>query len=207
MARPRPRIIISFELPSEIRSGFPLLLDKVKKHIVRESIRSAILPVRNALKAKVMTLPQQSDQSTGATARAIDSKYKNSISDPFRFYGIVGVNRKHIEAVVPEASPVYRNSLQRQVAFGIKRRSRTGRVTSTRNKRREVRSTHKKYIGKLRKRWPNKYLHLWEYGFANKRGARFAGHHFFSAVKAATESQARAIFTEKVLYHFKKAMS
>jgi len=207
MARQRPRIVISFDLPSEIRNGFPSLLDKVKKHIVREAIRSAILPVRSALKAQVLTMPQQSDQSTGATARAVSSKYANSKTDPFRFYGIVGIDNKHIEAVIPEPSPKYRNSLQRQVAFGTKRRRRNGTVVSTRNKRREVRSTHGKYVGKLSKRWPARYLHLWEYGFSTKRGARFAGHHFFSLVFRNNESKARAIFREKVLYHFQKAMS
>ena len=229
MVRPRPRIVISFELPSEIRNGFPSLLEKVQKHIVREAIRSALLPVRNALKAKVMSLPNISDQSSGATSRALSSKYGNSIRDPFRFYGIIGVDNKHIEAITPERSPVYASARHRQVAFGVKRRMKNGRLTlSKRNQRREVRSTIKRNISALQKRWPARYLHLWENGFTHRtstisktevasgradKGRKsfdtrksFPGRHYFQIVKRSTEGQARAIFKEKVLSHFRRAM-
>jgi hypothetical protein len=184
-------------------------MEKVQKHIVREAIRSALLPTRNALKAKIMSLPNIRDQSSGATARALTSKYSNSKSNPFRFYGIIGVDNKHIEAISPEPSPMYASALQRQVAFGVKRRLRNGRITlSRRNQRREVRSSLNKYVTKLRKRWPARYLHLWEYGFTHRnRITRFKGRNYFSLVRKETESEARAIFTQKVLHHFKKAMS
>ena len=208
MARPRPRIVISFELPSEIRNGFPSLIEKVQKHIVREAIRSAMLPARNALKAKVMSLPNISDQSSGATGRALTSKYANSKSNPFRFYGIIGVDNKHLEAIAPERSKVYANTRHLQVAFGVKRRLKNGRVTlSRRNQRREVRSTIKRNIGALQKRWPARYLHLWENGFTHRsKKSSFAGRHFFSLVRKETEGQVKAIFKEKILSHFKKAM-
>lgn len=209
MARPRPRIVISFELPSEIRNGFPSLIEKVQKHIVREAIRSALLPTRNALKSKVMSLPNISNQSSGATGRALTSKYANSKSNPFRFYGIIGVDNKHLEAITPERSPVYASARHRQVAFGVKRRLKNGRVTlSRRNQRREVRSTIKRNIGALQKRWPARYLHLWEYGFTHRsKKSTFSGRGYFALVRKETEGQARAIFKEKILSHFKKAMS
>lgn len=213
MAKKRTQIIMQFVLPTEIRDGFPKLLDKMKKHVIREAIRSAMLPAKNSLKAKVLGLASSSRQSSGATARAITSKYKQHKSYEYVFYGIVGVNRKLKEAIAPETSPDY-SPAQRQVSFGIKRRLRNGaEVFSKRYPRKEVKSTLRKKTGTLRLRWPNKYWHLLNYGFsatdrkgpwAGRRTRSFKGHNFIEQVRSETQAEAQQIFRAKVLEHFKR---
>ncbi|MFK5283506.1 hypothetical protein ACI3PL_28425, partial [Lacticaseibacillus paracasei] len=69
-----------------------------------------------------MGLPRISKQSSGATYRALVAKYKNSRSNPDRFYGIIGVNNKYIEATTLEKSPVFNKTIQRQVSFGVRQK-------------------------------------------------------------------------------------
>jgi hypothetical protein len=63
-----------------------------------------------------------------------------------------------------------------------------------------------KSVGGLKKRWPARYLHLWEAGFthASKKSV-FPGHQFFAKTKQETEAKAKEIFRTKVLEHFRKA--
>lgn len=210
MAR-RPRISIRFVLPKEIQDGFPDLLDKVQKHIVRQSIRSAIIPARNALKAKYIGLLASSRQSSGATLRSITTKVRNVNTAPFVFYGIVGVNRKVIEYFDPtRKSPEFPDAMMRQVNFGVKARIVNGVQTFTRSQpRREVKSGLRRRYGvtnmQKRIRKPNKYLHLTEYGFNGPGDRSFSGHRFVTKSKQETETQAQTIFTEKVFYHFRRA--
>lgn len=213
MAKRRTQIVMQFVLPTEIRDGFPKLLDKLKKHVIREAIRSAMLPAKNSLKAKVLGIATNSRQSSGATARAITSKYKQHKQYEYVFYGIVGVNRKLKEAIAPEVSPEFAPR-QRQVSFGIKRRLRSGaEVFSKRYPRKEVKSTLRKKTGRLRLRWPNKYWHLINYGFsatdrkgpwAGVRTRSFPGYNFIEQVRSETQAEAQQIFKAKVIEHFKR---
>jgi len=150
----------------------------------------------------------------------------DSVNNPDRFYGIIGVNNKYIEATTLEKSPLYNKAIQRQVSFGIrqKRTADDGSVIySKRYPRGDVRSRLRKKVfgpksvGGLKKRWPARYLHLWEAGFKHKLSALsdekkkkgrtygFEGHHFFAKTKQETEAKAKEIFRTKVLEHFRKA--
>lgn len=220
-----PRVIIQFNLPAEVANGFPKLIDKVRRHIVRQAIRSALVPVKNNLKTKLMSLPSETQQSSGATLRALTSKYANSKRNPDRFYGIVGINRKLWEYFDPtDKSPVYKNAKMRQVNFGIKtnRFNDDGSAIYSKKWRpKEVKSTLKRNYGVKgglrsphRKRRPNNYWHLVESGFsatdtkgpwAGKRTRVFGGHHFVQRTYTETRSQAVQIFEAKVVDHFRKA--
>jgi len=212
----KPFFSIKFDMPAEVINGFPKFVGTLRRHIVRQALRSALLPSRNSLKSKLMALPRESKQSSGATYRALISKYKNARSNPDRFYGIIGVNNKYIEATTLEKSPEYSRAIQRQVSFGV-RQKRTAddgsAVYSKRYPRGEVRSRLRKKVfgpksfGGLKKRWPARYLHLWEAGFNHARsGKAFTGHNYFAKTKAETEAKAKEIFRTKVLEHFRKAL-
>lgn len=160
-----------------------------------------------------MGLRSSSRQSTGATYRSITSKYKNARNNPDRFYGIIGVNRKLIEAMTPEKSQI-RNSPHRQISFGIKTKRRNddgSPIFSRKYPRQEVRSYYRRRVTRLRKRQPSKYLHLIEFGFSatdskgpwkGKRTRSFPGHRFIQKAQQATEAEARAIFEQKIREHF-----
>jgi hypothetical protein len=211
----KPFFSIKFDMPAEVINGFPKFVGTLRRHIVRQALRSALLPSRNSLKSKLMALPRQSKQSSGATYRALISKYRNARNNPDRFYGIIGVNNKYIEATTLEKSPLYNKAIQRQVSFGI-RQKRTAddgsAIYSRRYPRGDVRSRLRKKVfgpksvGGLKKRWPARYLHLWEAGFTHASGkTSFIGRRYFAATKRETEDKAKAIFRTKVLEHFRKA--
>jgi hypothetical protein len=202
-------------MPTEVLNGFPKFVGTLRRHIVRQALRAALAPSRTVLKSKLMALPRQSKQSSGATYRALVAKYKNARNNPDRFYGIIGVNNKYIEATTLEKSPEYSKAIQRQVSFGIrqKRTADDGSVIySKRYPRGDVRSRLRKKVfgpksvGGLKKRWPARYLHLWEAGFthASKKSV-FPGHQFFAKTKEETQAKAKEIFRTKVLEHFRKA--
>ena len=213
----KPFFVIKFNMPKEVLNGFPQFVGTVRRHIVRQALRSALLPSRTSLKAKLMALPRESKQSSGATYRSLIAKYKNSRSNPDRFYGIIGVNNKYMEATTLEKSPVFNRTIQRQVSFGVrqKRTADDGSVIySRRYPRGDVRSRLRKKVvgpksaGGMKKRWPARYLHLWEAGFKHSSGkSAFPGHHYFEQVKQETEAKAKEIFRTKVLEHFRKAFS
>lgn len=209
------RITIAFDIPPDMRNGMRGLASKVRTHIIRQSIRSAMLPARNSLKAKLMALPRNSRQSSGASMRSLTTKYGVNKSNPDRFYGIVGVNRKYTEAITPESSP-FRGSRQRQVSFGIPTRRVNDDGTpvfSRRFPRQEVRSRLRRRVRRLTKRVPNKYWHLVERGFnatdrkgpwAGKRTRAFAGHHFIAKSLQDSEAACVAIFEAKIREHFQR---
>lgn len=216
---------IEFEIPYELLSGFPGLLDKIRKHVIRQALRSAMVEPKNLLKANLLSLPhgdehkKGSAQSSGASARAVNYKYGQLKSNPNVFFSIAGVNTKSREAIWPhEKSPVYRGANVRQVNFGI-RNSRPGkdgiRAYSKRWQPGEVRSTLRRRYGlkdtkkglSQRFRKPNRYWHLVEFGFsgtdkkgpwAGKRTRTFQGHHFVQKTLTSTMGSAKTMFINRV---------
>ena len=65
----KPFVKIKFTIPPDMLDGYKQLNEKVQRHMVRQSIRSAILPARTALKAKLMALGRTSRTSSGASDR------------------------------------------------------------------------------------------------------------------------------------------
>jgi hypothetical protein len=208
MAGNNIKYIIKFDLPSEVSKGFPQLKDRMRRHIVRQAIRSALVPAKNSLKAKLVSLPRNSKQSSGATLRALTSKYRNSIRNPDRFYGIIGINRKSFETIIPRniSPPIFHTSAFRQMNWGIKiGRDAEGNIRYAKgHERRDVRSTYKRRLLTPRKRRPIKYLHLWERGYASSHRS-FTGHHFIQQAYQQTKEEVLAIFKHRVLSMFREA--
>jgi len=206
---------ISLDLPEEVKAGFPSIVDKIRRHIVRQAIRSALVTPKNVLKAKLMSLRCTSKQSSGATFRAITTKYRNSKNNPNRFYGMVGVDRRAFETILNEKSPKFKTAPYRQINWGtVARHAADGSpVFSRRNQRREVRSTYRRKLNAPKKRIPAYYLHLWERGYnamdkgpvQSHRSRRFAGHHFIEQTYAETKDSIRATFQNRVVELIRKA--
>lgn len=206
-----PRLTIKFDLPDEVANGFEQITNNLRKHVIRQSIRSALSPSRAALKTRVMAITRSSRQATGATFRAIDQKYGQNKTNPNRFYGLISVNRKYLEASVAEAPVLYSGlSRYRQVAFGIRRkRPKPGQSEFLkRYPRQEVRSFYRgSTFHKDRRKKPSKYLHLIEFGFLHRnQKTRFPGYHMIEQTQQATEAQAVAIFRQKTLEHFRRIL-
>jgi hypothetical protein len=203
-------ITIAVTVPSDLEKDFETLIGKIRKNVIRQSVRAAILPARTALRAVLMGLSSESIQSTGASMRAVDTKVKQSKSNPNKFYGIVGVSKKYIEALVPEASPKYKRTIQRQLSFGVFTgvKRKTGKpIYAKKFKRGDVRNRAGRRWG-LRKRIPNKYWHLSERGFKHaKSGYMFPGHNFVGKVTDKTKSESVRIFEETFRRHMKRVMS
>lgn len=209
------QITVAFDIPNDMRNNMRGLHSKVRTHIIRQSIRSALLPARNSLKAKLMSLSLRSRQSSGASMRSLTTKYGISKNNPDRFYGIIGVNRKYIEATVQGPSS-FRNAIQRQVSFGIKTKRRNddgSPIFSRRFPRQEVRSRLRRRVSGTRKRWPSKYWHLVEFGFnavdrkgpwKGKRHRKFTGHNFVREATADSASTCVAIFESRIRELFQR---
>jgi len=211
----RPSLRIDLEIPHYVRDGFPQFLDKVQKNIVRQSIRSALIPAKNKVKAMFLQLAQDRRQASGATSRSIDSKAKSVRNEPFKFYGLVGVNRKYMEVFDPNTPSIFKGSLMWQASLGIKTRLRNGgRGFSKKFPRQQVKSYLKRRYGVLgdskdawsrRKRKPSRYLHLVENGFRGPGRRFFAGHKIVAKAINETKSEVRFIFEQKIVHHFRKA--
>lgn len=200
---------ISFEVPSEIRNGFAKTTQSIRNHILRQALRSSLLPARNRLKANILSITQNSRQATGATLRSLTTKYRNSRNNPDKFYGIVGVNRKYVEAIWQGPPLLYNTvSRHRQVSFGIwTYDKRTGEKRyQKRYPRQEVRSyLRRRKIPTRLKRQPSKYLHLLEAGFTHWRSREpVPGKEPVLSAQMASEAECRAIFRSKMLDHFKR---
>lgn len=204
-----PRFNIQFEVPPEIAAGFPRLLNNARKHIIRQSIRSALTPARIRLKANTMAMTREAKYSSGATSRSLTMKYRQAASNPNRFYGYVGVHRHYMEAILRERpqSPYEGLARHRQVFFGIRRRNpRPGQsLWLPKWQPREVRSRYKRSVSKDTRRRPSKYLHLIEFGFTHFSGKRFPGYHFVEKSIDESRQEAIQIFRDKCFDHFRRA--
>jgi len=226
MAKNRGILTVKFTVPQEIRNGFVDLVAKTRKHIVRQAIRSAMFPARAHLSLLLKQLPTESRQSSGASRRALDMKVRMSTKNRHVMYGIVSVNRKYVEAVVNTQSTAFPEfkardkdgrmgvykSRRTSLAFGVPRgiNRKTGKVMFTKKFARntEVQSYYRRGYkssasGKFRKRVPNKYWHLSEYGF-NRNGIRFDGHKFVEQTIAAKRTEMITIFEQKMVEHFRR---
>ena len=88
----KPRIAVKFNIPPDMLNGYRDLSERVQKHMLRQAVRSAILPARAGLKAKLMALGRTSRTSSGASMRALDTKIKRTQCNPSVVYGIVSIN-------------------------------------------------------------------------------------------------------------------
>ena len=220
----KPPVSIKFNIPPDMLNGFKDLTDKIQRHMVRQAVRSAILPARNGLKSKLMSLGMKSRTSSGASMRALDTKIKRVKGTAAVVYGLVSVNKNYVEAYTREAPVIKQPGKFRQVSLGTLTgfNRRTGQLRFNRRFRLgEVRSTLRRNTQRRRadvthayKRWPKKYWHLSEFGFKRSKGSgmfaasnkpvSFAGHNFAEKVTAETREECVQIFEQRMRELFKQ---
>lgn len=215
-----PRIKIKFEMPKEFETLLNSFETRLRNHILRQAIRSAVLPPRNALKAFLMSLTQSTgnfggkrktnySQASGATMRALQTKIKQSRNNRNIFYGIVGVERRLIEmyADVGEGKTTKRGSTRVQLSLGVllRRDSLGNPVFSRKYQPKEVKSSLRKRYGTkgknvfkyqgmhFRKRKPSNYWHILERGSKN-----FQGYGMVQDAAQSTLSESLTIFRDRV---------
>lgn len=174
--------------------------DKTSKVIIRQAIRSALRPARLRMKAIAMSIARTSrkGQGSGATARAITSKYGQSKTNRNRFYGLVGVNNRWLERISNQKpSGKFKGSLftQHSEPRMKKRRGTTLGETS----RVQVRSMLRRSPGKRdMKRKPSKYFHLIDQGFRHRYGKQVIGYEIISNTILDTYNEVQSIFTKRM---------
>jgi hypothetical protein len=170
------------------------------------ALRTAGGPAVTALKQLLKADLIKSEQSTGATERAVSMKYGKSRTNNRVYYLIVGINKTHFEyhtSTIPDGqiTKIRRGRKQRGAGlFAIQTRM---------NKRRELRSKQvfSRYRSKGRinaskgkpfKRWPKKYFHLIDNGFNHYRAGMVAGYLFIRRLKQILKDTIQQIFEERI---------
>lgn len=196
-----------FSVPEEFNPYLNLMDNQSIGLAIREALRSAGRPAATMLKQLLKNELIKSDQSTGATERAVIVKYGRSKSNPNRFYCIIGINTKHYEYHTPkipegQLTKLRKGRSQRGIGlFALQTRVlrkgvlRSKQVFSRyRDAKRLAKNGNKPF-----KRWPRKYFHLIDRGFNHKfTGNRVAGYEFLQKLKAAIGNSLQTVFNERL---------
>jgi len=210
MATGNLAMVYKMEISPEIRRKFENLKRATVRSACRQATRAALRPAARHLKRELMKLgtrkadPKSKSKgnlySTGASMRAIGIKVRTGRSG--RTYGIVSVNRKYTEHLINQPSTrVFRDgsvisARQRSVSMGMAKTGRKGKTVYARGfPRPGVDVPNYSRRSMARKRVPNRYWHLSEYGFRRK-GASFQGHRFVEKVYGQTKDKAQAKFAQ-----------
>lgn len=173
---------------------------------VREALRSAGRPAVTALKSLLRSDLIKSDQSTGASERAVAMKYGRSRSNARRFFLLVGMDKRVSEIHTSRVPEGYTTKLklgrkQRgRGMFGL--RSSTNKKGVSRSKqvfsryRNDYRIT--KLAGRPFKRRPSKYFHLIDRGFNHRNAGRVAGYDFIAKLQASLGHSIQDTFVERL---------
>ena len=206
-------ITIKLTTPPNLTHIFDVLDNQSVGAIVRESIRSALRPVRNHLKALMqMELMDRSRQSTGASERALTIKYGRSKRFKGRFYGMVGMDKSHIEIhsfEKPDGAKTKRKRGNQRgsglFALQARARKKSGSRSRVMTSSKQVFSRYRgnrrerNYIkGMSFKRRPSKYFHLIERGFNHRYGVRAVAYLFLQRTEQAMMAEAQQIFVTKL---------
>lgn len=199
---------VSMEIPTDLTAVFRALEDKIQRTVVKEAVRSAIVPMRTALKAELAAL--DTPQTSGASLRALNTKVVRSKKTPSMYWGMVGVRKEYMELVFPEESSkleVLPKALGiRQISMGSLYRDKFGVIRERRRPGRKEVQSKLRTKGGPKKRIPRQYWHLMLYGFGPnfKKGSKigqtrrpFAGHRFLEKVQNATRNEVRQIFVTR----------
>lgn len=174
---------------------------------IREALRSAGRPAAVMLKQLLKADLINSEQSTGATERAVTVKYGRSKSNPNRFYCIVGISTNHFElhsSTIPEGQVTRLKRGRKQRGMGLfARQFRLQRKGVVKSKQVFSRYRDSKRLaktgGKAFKRYPRKYFHLIDKGFRHKfTGNRVAGYEFIQKLKNAIGGSLQKAFNERL---------
>lgn len=175
--------------------------------LIREALRSACRPSVVVLKSILKSKLLQSEQSTGATERAVGFKVGRSKLNPNVFYAVIGIEKTHYElhtAVIPAGyiTKLKRGKLQKgagllglQVKRNKKGIARTKQVFS---RYRDQNRIQKLGSGTL-KRWPKKYFHLIDKGFNHFYAKRFVeGYEFIRQLDQAVRSSMQETLNKRL---------
>lgn len=173
---------------------------------IREALRSAGRPGVAILKQILKAHLNQSEQSTGATERAVDIKYGRSKRNPNSFYMIIGINKSHIEihsARIPDGQVTRLRRGRKQRGAGLygvqtrmnkKQQFKTKQVFSRYRAKGRIRALG----NKLMKRVPKKYFHLIDNGFVHRHGVLVLGYKFIQKLREALQDSLQRIFEERL---------
>lgn len=209
MAKKRPPLLglkVRLHVPSIVIPDLQIMDNQSVGIAIREALRSAGRPGVAILKQILKAHLNQSEQSTGATERAVDVKYGRSKTNPNSFYLIIGINKSHFEihsARVPEGqvTRLKRGRKQRGAGlYGIQTRlNRKPQLKSKQVFSRYRAAGRIKALGnKVLKRFPKKYFHLIDNGFVHRNGVLVQGYKFIQKLRAAIQDSLQKIFEERL---------
>ena len=174
---------------------------------IREALRSAGRPAATALKSIMQGELRVSEQSTGASERAIGVKYGRSKSNKDNFYIIVGTLTNKIEfhsSKIPDGQITKLRRGRKQRGAGLFAKQ----LTVQKNKIVKSKQVFSRYRDKQRinksggkpfKRFPRKYFHLINKGFDHYRGGRTRAYMFLQKLKASLGNSMQEIFEERLI--------
>lgn len=211
MARLRFRTVsmglkVTLRAPNIVVPFLEVMDNQSVGNAVRESLRSAGRPAVTALKSLLRSDLINSDQSTGASERAVGMKYGRSKLNPRRFFLLVGMDKRVSEIHTSKIPEGYSTKLklgrkQRgRGLFGL--RSSTNRKGVSRSKqvfsryRNDYRIT--KLAGRPFKRRPSKYFHLIDRGFNHRNAGRVAGYNFIYKLQSSLGSSMQETFARRL---------
>jgi hypothetical protein len=148
----------------------------------------------------------QSEQSTGATERAVGIKYGRSNKNKNVFYVVVGVRTRQFElhsAIIPAGvkTRLRKGKDQRGAGLFAKqiRVSKKGKQTSKQVfSRFRSKSIIRNLNGRSIKRVPSRYFHLIDKGFNHRRGVRARAYYFLRKLHNAVSQTMQAVFEERL---------
>lgn len=209
MARYKPKHIglkVTLTVP-EIYIPVLEVLDSASiGNLIREAMRSAGRPAAVALKNLLKSELVQSDQSTGATERAVDIKYGRSKTNNRRFYLVVGINTKHSEihtSKVPEGQTTKLNRGRKQRGaglFGLQTRRNKKGVQRSKQVFSRYRNTRRisNLNGRPFKRIPSKYFPMIDKGFNHRFAGRVNGYNFIQRLTTSLGNSMQKTFESRL---------
>ena len=231
---------VRFTIEQKFRKDFDALEERIQKKVVRRAIRAAVQPIETSLKAEVLanaefdrmqreengSFTRLAPQSTGATFRAVRTKVRQSQRRSYRYYGVVGIDKAHLEYINPNVRPENNtNGRYQQIYTGrIKGLAKHGRISYYRSKSsqpREVKAMARRKFGtrpeslknKNRRKRPANYWHIFLRGatgvdkkgpWAGKRKHAWSGNDLLLKVVDRHRASTLFIFRQKLIEGLKK---
>lgn len=197
---------IRLTIPEFIQPDLAVMDNQSVGQAIREALRSAGRPGATILKQILKAQLSKSEQSTGATERAVTVKYGRSRKNPNSFYLVIGIDKSHIEvhtAKIPEGQTtrLRRGRKQRGAGlYGVQTRMNKKQTFKTKQVFSRYRAAGRiKALGnRALKRVPKKYFHLIDRGFIHRNNAIFLGYGFIEKLRAAIKDSLQSIFEERL---------
>lgn len=216
---------VSIRMPKNLEQIINVLGNQAVGEVIRSALRSASAAGTRSLKALTKSELMESEQSTGATERAVTNKVGRSKANPYKFYAIIGIDKSVIEShsfSKPDGAVTkLRKGKQRGIGlFGVRQRKigKTKSIAGMRDakgmpvKGTKVRSRqvfsrwrNSPFKKKLKskgfiRRKPSRYFHLINDGFLNVYSkARTVAYDFIERTTASSQGAMQGIFVSKIV--------